>query len=436
MRRGLVAAAVAAALVCSLSTVLAVPSRLPAAPRADRVDYHRVLQDEAYWISTAQLTCPGSGRGAIAEARISGTDPVSVHPYEANLAARALLVAGPRYVPMVRDYLGWYLRHLNRPDHHGLAGTSTTTTTTRAPAPERRQPHPVTGDVAQVRLDRRLRRHLPDPGRRVRAGRLRRPGVPPFPGRAGRPGPGRRRDRGDPAPVRAVRRRSGLPGRVPDGQRRGETRARGLRRPAAHRARRPGGGRAPRPPRPPGCRAIEAHLWVASGTGGMYGWAADELDPSWDVWFPDSVAQVWPVFDGPGDDRRRRALWAGFTGAGRCWTHSTPAYGAVAAEHDPERRIAYAAARIGDRAAVDEYLLTASGAGPQSGRPPPWTVDDAGFRALAAYTWRSPSPTRSGPVPDHPGRSPGWSGHPARVGSAQSRPRIRWPATAVEGFLA
>ena len=113
----------AAALVCSLSTVLAVPSRLPAAPRADRVDYHRVLQDEAYWISTAQLSCAGHGHGAIAETRISGTDPVSVHPYEANLAARALLVADPRYVPMVRDYLEWYLRHLNRPDHNGLAGT-------------------------------------------------------------------------------------------------------------------------------------------------------------------------------------------------------------------------------------------------------------------------------------------------------------------------
>ena len=100
--------------------------------------------------------------------------------------------------------------------------------------------------------------------------------------------------------------------------------------------------------------AIEARLWVASRTGGMYGWAGDRLDPSWNVWFPDSVAQVWPVLDGLGDDRRRRALWAEFTARWPGWTRSTPAYGAVAAEHDPNASIAYAAARIGDRAAVDD----------------------------------------------------------------------------------
>ena len=48
--------------------------------------------------------------------------------------------------------------------------------------------------------------------------------------------------------------------------------------------------------------------------------------------------------------------------------------------------IAYAAARIGDRDSVDEYLLSSERRWAASGRPPPWTVDDAGFRALAADT--------------------------------------------------
>jgi hypothetical protein len=132
--------------------------------------------------------------------------------------------------------------------------------------------------------------------------------------------------------------------------------------------------------------AIEAYLWAASRTGGMYGWAADELDPSWDVWFPDSVAQVWPVFDGLGDDRRRHDLWAAFNRRWPTWTRSSPAYGTVTVEHDPNAAIAYAAARIGDRDAVDEYLLSSERRWAAPGRPPPWTVDDAGFRALAAYT--------------------------------------------------
>ncbi len=84
--------------------------------------------------------------------------------------------------------------------------------------------------------------------------------------------------------------------------------------------------------------AIEAHLWAASRTGGMYGWAADELDPSWDVWFPDSVAQVWPVFDGLGDDRRRRDLWAAFDRRWPMWTRSTPGLRHGGGRARPERR--------------------------------------------------------------------------------------------------
>ena len=154
----------------------------------------------------------------------------------------------------------------------------------------------------------------------------------------------------------------------------------------------------------------------------MYGWAADQLDPSWDVWFPDSLAQLWPVLDGLGDRPAGAALWAAFSRRWPGWTRSTPAYGTVAVEHDPNAAIAYAAARIGDRAAVDEYLLSTQERWVRRGRPPPWTVDDAGFRALAAHTMaerivRSRAYGFTQPEP--------WA-----------RPRIRWPGPAVEGCLA
>lgn len=374
------------ALVCSLSTVLAAPSRTPAAPRIAPVDYGRVLQDEAYWISTAQLSCPGSGHGAIAEARIRGSDPVSVHPYEANLAARALLVAGPRYVPMVRDYVGWYLRHLNRPDRYGVAGTVYDYDYDPRTCSGVAQAHPVTGEwpkydstdayagtfltlVAEyARTDAADREFLRSPA--VRADLQLVADV-----------------------IGATRGRSGLSGATPAypaeylmdnvEARRGLEDYAGLLRtvlddPAAAERRAAEADRI--------ADAIEAHLWTASRTGGMYGWAADQLDPSWDVWFPDSVAQVWPVSDGLGDDRRRRDLWAAFDRRWPVWTRSTPAYGTVAVEHDPNAAIAYAAARIGDRDAVDEYLLSSERRWAAPGRPAPWTVDDAGFRALAAHT--------------------------------------------------
>ncbi len=86
-------------------------------------DYEQIVEEEAYWVSTAQLSCAGDGCGAIAEAPVTGSGPVSVHPYEASIGARAMLAAGGRYVPMVGEYVRWYLRHLNRPDVQGVVGT-------------------------------------------------------------------------------------------------------------------------------------------------------------------------------------------------------------------------------------------------------------------------------------------------------------------------
>ena len=378
--------AVVGGLVCSLDTALVGPVAVAPAPPVSRVDYARVVRDEAYWISTAQLTCDGPGRGAIAETPVVGDRPVSVHPYEANLAARALLVADARYRPMVRRYLEWYLRSLNRPDHNGLFGTVYDFDYDPRTCIGGPQPHPVTG--ARPKYDSTdayagtFLTLVAEYARADPAGHsfLRTPVV--------------RADLATIADVvTATRGPSGLSGATPtypaeylmdnvEAQRGIDDYGWLLRavlddpgaaqRRSAEAARIRG--------------AIEARLWLAGRTPGMYRWAADRLDPSWDVWFPDSLAQLWPVLDGLGDETRRRALWAGFSRRWPAWTRSTPAYGTVAVEHDPNAAIAYAAARVSDRAAVDDYLLSTQERWVRRGRPPPWTVDDAGFRALAAHT--------------------------------------------------
>lgn len=376
----------ALSLVCSLSVVLATPARVPAAPAADRGGYERVLREEAYWISTAQLSCAGPGNGAIAEAAVRGPGAVSVHPYEANLGAQALLLADPRYLPMVRGYLEWYLRTLNRPDRNGVTGTVYDYDYDPRTCVGTPQPHPGTGErpkydstdaYAGTFLSLVAAYARADP-----AGHdfLRAPAV--------------RADLEAVADViGATRRPSGLSGATPtypaeylmdnvEAQRGIEDYGWLLRTvldDPAGAQRRFAEAAAIR-------AAIETHLWAASRTPGMYAFAADRPSPSWDTWFPDSVAQLWPVWAGVGDPGRRRALWAAFARRWPEWVRSTPAYGTVAPEHDPNAGVAYAAATVGDRAAVDEYLRNTEERWVKRGRPPPWTVDDAGFRALAAAT--------------------------------------------------
>ncbi|RTL64103.1 MAG: hypothetical protein EKK42_26110 [Pseudonocardiaceae bacterium] len=56
----------------------------------------------------------------------------------------------------------------------------------------------------------------------------------------------------------------------------------------------------------------------------------------------------------------------------------------VRADPDPDPSIAYAAAVVGDRPALDAYLRSSQARRVEAGRPQPWTVDDSGFRASAA----------------------------------------------------
>lgn len=370
--------AVVAVTIVASSGVPAAESAVPAP------DYQKIIEDEAYWVSTAQLHCTGDGHGAIAEARIAGPAPVSIHPYEANLGARAMLAAGPRYFPMVRSYLDWYRGHLNRPDASGVRGTvydydvdPTTCTSTF-------QPHPVTGAVpkydstdayAGTFLSLVAEYARVNPGDRSH---LRAPGV--------------RRDLDLVADVvEATTGPNGLSAATPSYPAQylldNVEASLGLRDyswllshvlgDAAGAARY--GAQADRMD-----DAIETHLWEASRVPGMYGWAADELTPSWGTWYPDSVAQVWPIWGRVGPAQRRSAAWTEFTARWPQWWRSTPLFGSVSVEHDPNPAVAYAAARIGDREALDAYLHSSQVHWIDTGRPPPWTVDDSGFRALAA----------------------------------------------------
>ncbi len=394
MGRALLAMAALCALLASISAGLLTPAVVAGRAHPEPVDYEGIVQDEAYWVSTAQLSCAGAGDGAIAEARITGTGSVSVHPYEANLGARALLAAGPRYFPTVRRYLQWYLRHLNRPDVNGVVGTVYDYDFDPRTCVGTLQPHPVTGKRPKYdSTDAYAGTFLTLVAEYARAdpadhGFLRSPAV--------------RADLESIAgAVAATRGPSGLTAATPtyaaeylmdnvEAQRGiadyGWLLQAVLAEPAAAQRRFAEAGRMR--------DAIEARLWLAGRAGGMYGWATDQLTPSWDTWFPDSMAQLWPVLDGLADEGRRAQLWAAFSRRWPTWTRSRPQYGAIDVEHDPNASVAYAAARVGARAEVDDYLRSSQELWVRAGRPPPWTVDDAGFRALAARTMADAAPHR------------------------------------------
>ncbi|GAY09556.1 hypothetical protein [Pseudonocardia sp. N23] len=344
-----------------------------------------VVADEAYWVSTAQLTCTGDGAGAIAEARIVGTGLVSVHPYEANIGARAMVAAGGRYLPMVRRYVDWYLSRLNSPDTAGVDGTVYDYDYDPVTCAGRFQQRPGSPTVPTYdSTDAYAGTFLSLVAAYARADPAGAPASLGTP--AMRDGLRRVADA-----IGATRRPSGLTAATPTyaaeylldnvEAQQGLTDYAWLLGAVLDDP----AGAAARGAEAAAMRdAIEAVLWTGSHTPGLYAVAADHLDPSWAVWYPDSLAQLWPIMAGLGDVDRRSALWAAFSAHWPGWEDSIPQYGAVSPDHDPNASVALAAARAGDRAAVDAYLRSSQTRWVEAGRPPPWTVDDSGFRALAA----------------------------------------------------
>lgn len=357
---------------------------LSAADRPRAVDYPRIIQDEGYWVSTAQLTCNGSGNGAIAETRVTGRGKVSIHPYEANLGARAMVAAGPRYLPMVKRYIQWYLDHLNLPDYNGINGTVYDYDYDPVTCTGIYQPDPRTGIAPKydstdayagtfLSLVRHYAEANPADSAFLRS----------------------KRTTGDleliADAITTTRQLDGLTSATPSYPAQylldNVEAQRGLQdyawllgnvlgnQPAA--TRRASDATLIR-------QSIETRLWEVSHTPGMYGWAADQLSPSWAKWYPDTVAQLWPVWDLLSTPARRLATWHKFVARWPNWANSTPSFGSVGVAHDPNSDIAYAAARVGDRTALDLYLTRSQVNWINAGRPPPWTVEDSGFRALAA----------------------------------------------------
>ena len=163
----------------------------------------------------------------------------------------------------------------------------------------------------------------------------------------------------------------------------------------------PGGAAARRPD--PGCDRGPAV--AGQPDPGMYGWAADQLDPNgrsgtrtgWR-----SCGRCWTASVSAG---RRAQAWAAFQRRWPGWTRSTPAYGAVGAEHDPNAAGGYAAARMGDRDAVDEYLAARSA----TGRSRPAAAVDRGRRRVpragrAGHGRPRPQPLTTPDPPRAPGR--------------------------------
>lgn len=357
---------------------------MPGSTATATADYIRIIQDEAYWVSTAQLSCVGDGQGAIAVTRVRGPAPVSIHPYEANLGARAMLAAGPRYFPMVKSYIQWYLGHLNRPDGNGVYATIYDYDYNPLSCTGVFQPNPETGAVPKydstdayagtfLSLVKEYAAANPADTSYFRSPQV-------------------HHDLESIANViDATKGPNQLSSATPtyhaqylldnveaqQGLQDYSWLLSNVLGNAAGASQRANEAALMR-------NGIEIHLWHSSRTPGMYAWAADQLSPSWSTWYPDSMAQAWPIWNLLGTSKRRSTIWTEFTAHWPAWERSKPSYGSVTVDHDPNSDIAYAAARVGDKASVDAYLNRSQINWIDAGRPLPWTVADSAFRALAA----------------------------------------------------
>ena len=98
-------------LSIALATVLLVTVLVTTfgAPAGAAPSSEQIIQDEAYWISLAQVPPDrGPASGAIARYRLTGeTTEEYVSPYDGTMGAMGMLAAGPRYQPMVKAWINW-----------------------------------------------------------------------------------------------------------------------------------------------------------------------------------------------------------------------------------------------------------------------------------------------------------------------------------------
>lgn len=364
----------AAVGVISAATIATNVGTASAAP-----DTRQIAADEAYWISLAQVP-PGRGpaSGAIARSRLTpSTTWAYVSPYDGTIGARGLLVGGTRYVPMVRSWIDWYLRNLNWPDYTGLYGSVHDYLVNPVTGEQRLVIDPLTGKGRYDSTDayagvflsllRAYAERAPHDWGYLRSLRYQMDVIANV--------------------AIATKHPNGLTGARPDWQ--GEYLldnidaeqglldyawiARNVLGDAGLAAYWEGEAASLR-------AAVERWIWFPNR--GMYGWASDQPTPSWSTFYADSVVQAWPVMYGYGTPERRRALWNGFNSAWPRWTTSDDNPGTP--DEEPWASLAYAAAVMGERQQVLDYLAGSQRRWVDRGRPWPWAVNDSAWRALAA----------------------------------------------------
>ena len=362
---------------------------LGAAPAQAGPNYAQIIADEAYFVSLSQVEpCTGTSvRGAIALNPVSqNPGSVYINPYRANYGARALVAAGSHYFPMVKDWLIWYLNHVNWPDYNGVYGTvydysANATACTEQPKVQPGDTHPYydsTDAYAATWLSamRAYAQANPadwawfqspnvvywmDQEAHVSIYTLQPNGLtwakPDYPSQY---------------LMDNIEVLQGLndyiwiaqnvlndQGKVNYWTSYANTLSQG----------------------------IQTYLWddVNQGSNKLYAWASDQLNPSWLYCYPDGIAQLWPTWARYGPSSRRSATWRGYKSRFPSWASTTPAYPDISCPlHYTEAPTAYAAAQVGDKQSVDLWLMNSQINWINPGRPYPWTVADSGFRALAA----------------------------------------------------
>ncbi len=368
-----------AGLVMVVGIMTAFPGPLPAAgPLLDDI-----IQDEAYWISLTQVP-PGRGpaSGAIARYRLDEhTTQAYISPYDGTVGARGMLLGGPRYQPMVRAWIDWYFANVNWPDYSGVYGTVHDYWANPQTGDQQLVIDPLTGEGRYDSTDayagvflsllRAYAEQVPDEHDYLRQRRYLIDVIANV--------------------VIATKHENGLTGARPDWG--GEylldniDAEQGLADYvwlAENVLDEPGVGAYWTGEAESLRAAVEYELWLSEV--GMYKWASDQSNPSWDTFYADATSQSWPIIYRHADSSRGLGLWATFNAIWPQWVTSADNPGTP--DQQPWAVLAVAAAVMGERQQTLDYLSGSEQTWVSTGRPWPWSVNDSTHRAMAAAAAR------------------------------------------------
>lgn len=333
-------------------------------------DYAWILDTETDWIAARQLPS-----GAMASQQALGAKGHHLNPYFGNLACLALLEKSAAHAAKVRKYMDWYFTHLNEPDHQGLFGTvydydvdprtGLETSTKNYDSVDSyaatflmlaRRFHETTADAAYLRDHTKQLAAIAevmvkaiDPQENLAVAK------PDY-------------------PVKYLMDNAEVARGLADADHVFRNALGDAAKADAYRA-----------------RAVDVRTAIHERMWGLdprrNGWHAARQGTTnqahrWSTFYPDSVCQLYPLWTGtypPGDERVATA-YDNFNAAWPQWQNGT--FG----DAFPWAVMGYAAAVRGDRDRANAYLTWARTRYLSEGHPPPWTLLDAAFAALAAST--------------------------------------------------